>query len=105
MVLNSSNVFEFSLYAGLDHSYQQTTNPYVIFSPEFNNIITSTYTEDDIPFKNVALVAGVGEGDERVTISVGSASGLDRRELYVDARDISDRIAGSNNLFLGPTIS
>ena len=96
MVLNSSNVFEFSLYAGLDHSYQQTVNPYVIFSPEFNNIITSTYTENDIPFKNVALVAGVGEGDERVTISVGSASGLNRRELYVDARDISDRIAGSN---------
>jgi hypothetical protein len=37
----------------------------------------------------VALIAGEGEGAARRTTSVGSGSGLARRELFVDARDIS----------------
>ena len=38
---------------------------------------------------NVALVAGEGEGSERKTSTYGDASGLDRRELFVNAADIS----------------
>ena len=37
----------------------------------------------------MTLVAGEGEGAARRTAIVGSASGLDRRELFTDARDIS----------------
>ncbi|MBR6503064.1 MAG: hypothetical protein IKT42_06435, partial [Clostridia bacterium] len=40
-------------------------------------------------YKNVALVAGEGEGTARKTASIGTASGLDRYELFVDARDVS----------------
>ena len=38
----------------------------------------------------MALVQGAGEGDERATVWVGdvNATGSDRRELYIDARDI-----------------
>jgi hypothetical protein len=39
--------------------------------------------------KNVTLVAGEGEGISRKTAVVGSGSGLNRRELFTDARDIS----------------
>jgi len=81
--------FVFSLYCGEDHSYSQTALPHVVFSPRFENIINSNYLESDEKIKNVVLVAGEGEGSDRTKYSVGSSSGLARRELYVDARDLS----------------
>ncbi len=89
IVLNDNNQFVFSLYSGEDRSYEQTENPYVIFSPDFENIINSNYLESNQVYKNVTLVAGEGEGAARKTRVVGSASGLSRRELFTDARDVS----------------
>lgn len=40
--------------------------------------------------KNVALVGGEGEGLERKLRSVGTVSGLDRREVFVDASSAKD---------------
>lgn len=89
IVLTDDNQFAFSLYAGVDRSYDQTENPYVVFSPNFENIINSNYFSSKANYKNVTLVAGEGEGASRKTTVVGSASGLNRRELFTDARDIS----------------
>lgn len=89
IVLTDDNQFAFSLYAGADRSYDQTENPYVVFSPNFENIINSNYFSSKAGYRNVTLVAGEGEGASRKTTVVGSASGLDRRELFTDARDIS----------------
>lgn len=86
-----SNQFIFSLYAGVDHSYDQFKNPYVIFSPDYENIISSNYVESDKTLKNVALVAGEDEGNVRRTITLGTASNLARREMFVDARDIQSQ--------------
>lgn len=71
----------------IGNSYGNTP---VVFSSEMNNLSSSTYIEDDTEFCSVAIVAGEGEGTERVTVEVGdtSASGFDRIELYVDARDL-----------------
>ena len=90
IALTDDNKFEFSLYSGTDRSYGQDTNPWVIFSPEYDNIINSSYIQSSQNLKNVTLVAGQGEGEARKTTIVGSASGLARRELFTDARDISD---------------
>ena len=92
ITLNESNQFVFKLYSGKDRTYNQSVNPYVIFSPKFDNIINSSYMESDKTMKNVTLVAGEGEGVERKTTSVGSATGLSRREMYTDARDISSQV-------------
>lgn len=89
IVLTDDNQFAFSLYAGADRSYDQTENPYVVFSPNFENIINSNYFSSKAGYRNVTLVAGEGEGASRKTTVVGSASGLNRRELFTDARDIS----------------
>ena len=89
IVLTDDKQFAFSLYAGADRSYDQTENPYVVFSPNFENIINSNYFSSKAGYRNVTLVAGEGEGASRKTTVVGSASGLDRRELFTDARDIS----------------
>lgn len=89
IILDEHNRFVFSLYNGIDRSYEQDENSFVIFSPQFDNIINSNYFESKTEFKNVALVAGEGEGLARKRTVVGSGIGTDRRELYVDARDIS----------------
>ena len=81
--------FIFKLYKGTDRSYKQSINPYVVFSQEFDNLNSSDYTEDNSNFKNVAIVAGEGEGVERRKFTVGTATGLERYETFVDARDIS----------------
>lgn len=85
--------FIFELYSGADRSYYQTDRPYGVFSPGFDNIITSNYISSKKEYKNVAYAAGEGEGSERTVISVYSgeteASGLSRRELYVDAGSVS----------------
>lgn len=94
VTLNSSNQFVFSLYDGEDRSYNQSVHPYVIFSPKFENLINSNYLESNEILKNITLVAGEGEGAARRTITVGSGTGLLRRELFTDARDISSQVDG-----------
>lgn len=92
VVLNKSNQFVFSLYVGEDRSYEQTKNPYVTFSPEFDNLINSNYVESIQNYKNVTLVAGEkDDNDIPKTASTGNVSGLSRRELYTEATDINQK--------------
>lgn len=88
-ILFFNNKFHFDLYKGVDHSIDQNENIRLIFSPEYENLVSSKYNEDVSDFKNVALVAGEGEGVERKKRTVGTATGLDRFELFVDASGIS----------------
>lgn len=94
VTFNDKNQFVFKLYSGSDRSYDQIVNPYVVFSPNFENIINSNYTESYRSLATVGLVAGEGEGAARKTAVVGdnTSSGLNRREIFVDARDISSQI-------------
>lgn len=90
VVLTDAGEFAFSLYAGTDRSYDQLENPFVVFSPNFENIINSNYLDSDKKLKTVTLVAGEGEDDARITRSVaiasGAGTGLNRREMYTDVR-------------------
>ncbi len=92
ITLNDNKQFVFKLYMGTDRSYDQTDVPYVVFSPKFENIINSSYIESKSSLKNVTLVGGEGEGAARKYTTVGNASGLERREIFTDARDISSRV-------------
>lgn len=96
ITLNDNKQFVFKLYAGVDRSYEQTLVPYVIFSPNFDNIINSNYMESNSSLKNITLVGGEGEGSARRYLTVGdtNVSGLDRREIFTDARDISSDVDG-----------
>lgn len=95
ITLNDANEFEFSLYSGVDRSYSQEKNPYVVFSNAFDNLLNSDFLESNSKLKTIALVAGEGEGKDRKTLTVTRVKeaedykGLNRRELYVDARDLS----------------
>lgn len=103
MCLNASNKIEFALFRGVDRSYSQDTRAYIVFSPEFDNLLSSKYKESYRPYKNVALVGGEGEGRAQKFYSVGTASGINRREIYVDASDISSQaeVEGDADLTIG----
>lgn len=88
VTLDGQKRFVFSLYAGADRSFGQRANPYVVFSPKFENITGSDYLESGRTLRNITLVAGEGEGAARKSLAVGGGVGLERRELYTDARDI-----------------
>ena len=84
VTLNDQNQFVFKLYMGEDRSYKQIANPYVVFSPNYENIINSNYIDSTELMKNITLVVG-----EQTSITVGSGEGLLRREIYTDARSIN----------------
>lgn len=77
------------LLKGTDRSEGQEGTSPVIFSAEYENLLSSSYVMDTTNYKNVAIVAGEGEGKARKRATYGSASGMARREVYVDARDLS----------------
>lgn len=98
VVLSDTNELVFSLYSGTDRSYDQTDNPYVIFSPNYDNLISSNYIESKSSFKNVTLVSAEDsdnrpeeEGAEAplVETAVGNVSGLARRETFTNYGSIS----------------
>lgn len=78
-------------YQGADRSTGQSENPRVIFSEKYDNLVATTYTVDKTGYKTFAHVKGEGEGSDRKHSHVqqGDYSGLRRREMYVDARDVS----------------
>ena len=92
VILNDEKNFEFQMYRGTDRSYNQTSNPFIVFSPEFENIVSSNYIHDKSTLKNACTVWGEGEGFTLKTLAVGSISGLDRREMFVEAMDITSEL-------------
>lgn len=89
--------FYFLLYKGTDRSES------VIFSPDYENLKTTTYIDDSSNIGNVALVAGEGEGSKRSRNVSGYEEGLDRYEIGVDARDISRTITWGDLTSMYPT--
>ena len=79
--------FVFSLYDGVDRSYAQSVNPYVVFSDQYDNLLNSEYIEDYTDFATDVLVGGEGEGINRTMVwsAKDSQSGLSRYEKFLDA--------------------
>lgn len=89
--------FYFLMYNGTDRS------DYVVFSPDYENLISTKYKEDSSNLANVALVAGEGEGSDRARNVSGYGESLDRNEIYVDAKDISRTIKWGDLIAIYPT--
>ncbi len=79
----------FDVYEGKNRAVNQSTNPPVIFSPEFDNVKSQEYIDSLMDYGNYAIVAGQGEGVNREIITIGSdETGLDKHVIFVDARDL-----------------
>lgn len=87
------------IYAGLDHSWDNAAgNDPIVFSKEFDNLTSSSYEYDTTTEKNFALIGGAGEGLERFySIVAGWQSGLERREMWVDASSLNRTYKDDND--------
>lgn len=107
--------FLFKVYTGKDHSFSQTKNNIVIFSQNMDTMYSSKYLESIKNHKNVVQIIGAqnqietntqqlsskgstgepplpdGENEgESVRVTVGNASGINRREYRETAGEVSD---------------
>jgi hypothetical protein len=81
---------EFVIYEGRELTADQTDNPPCTFSQEFDNILEQEYTNSIENLKSVCYVGGEEkEGVTRQIVEVGTAEGLERDEVFVNATDIT----------------
>ena len=64
--------------------------PYIIFSEKKKNLLNGKVTDDNTNYKNVAYAAGKGENEDRLITVIGTATGFNRREVYVDLSNVED---------------
>lgn len=83
--------FRYKVFKGVDRSRDNTAgNQPLIFSQDFDNLNSSSYALDKSAYKTTALIGGEGEGTERkCAFAFAWIAGLDRRETFVDASNIS----------------
>lgn len=66
---------------------------WIEFSIDNEMLFSETYEANDYDESTTALVAGEGEGIARTIVTLNeSITGLDRKELYVDARDLQSTV-------------
>ena len=80
----------FDMYKGVNRTINNGSIAPCIFSRDFENILEQEYVDSLNNYKNTCLIAGAGEGKDRKLTSIEQGQGLDRYELYVDARDVQD---------------
>lgn len=90
---NKRLVFEVRKGADRTQDNDEGNDP-VVFSTELEDILSSEYYGNIQDEKNVALVQGEDKGEARKSVLVGKvdAYGFDRKELYVDARDLQSEV-------------
>lgn len=77
----------FQVYKGTDRTSSQGVNNRVIFSEEYENLNNVVYRENDQLYKTMAYVGGETVDNVRKYVSTGSGTGLNLREVFVDASD------------------
>ena len=104
LIFTADQRLEFHVYKGEDHSYEQKANKWIVYSSDFNNLVSSEYKYDDENWIN----AIVGCGEEASTTQnpttgeiydwpqvwfevtlEGAEKGFQRREMFFDGRNIS----------------
>lgn len=95
--------FRFRLYKGTDRSWAQDDRSWRVFSPEFNNLLSSEFAYDDSEVATGFVICGEAES-QTINPSTGQvyywpqvwvvtdekeATGWDRKEKFIDGSGIS----------------
>lgn len=90
---NKRLIFEVRKGVDRTENNSDSTEP-VVFSTELEDILSSSYYSNGQDEKNVAFVQGEDKGTNRKSVIVGASDsgGFDRKELYVDARDLQSEV-------------
>ena len=83
---------QYDFYEGIERTINQSIHPRIILSKSRSNLLKRTYEDANNDLKTTALIGGAGEGPSRKLVSIGNEyKGLNRREVFIDAREISDK--------------
>lgn len=87
----------FECYEGKDRSVNQTENPQIVFSADYDNILSSAQlTRDITPEINAATVRYSGEyGEISLEYNPLKLTGLDKKEIYIDEVPKTKRSGGT----------
>ena len=116
IILDDANQFIFTLYNGVNRTYEQNDFNYVVFSDSFENLENSNYNHNMQDYKNVILVTGNtdsltynntygnqttpdGTKDKAYyayTSLEEEPTGIDRRETYYNASGVSVKLTGGS---------
>lgn len=95
----SGDKLQYTVYEGTDRSTDNTDgNQPIVFSQEYDNLLSSEYSHDTSQEKNVALIGGEGEGVDRFCVLLGSQSGLSRKEVFIDASSLTRKYKDENEV-------
>ena len=96
-----TNDLAFEVWQGVDRRDSQEENSWAIFSNSFYNIRNVVYNRNSSSYKNFAYVAGAGEGADRIIVTVDlRLPGEERKEIWVDARDLQQQDENGNAISL-----
>jgi len=76
---------KYGVFEGKDRSQGQSINERVYFSKELGNISEQGYTVSKKGTKNHGIIGGSGTGVSRVINEVGTETGWNRKEIFIDA--------------------
>lgn len=99
-VIRDADKWKVVLYKGTNRSISQMDNPIVEFSDQFHNVKTTQYIMDCSNAKNMALVGGEEiEGVDRLFVKINDGfSGLERKEIFVDASSLKQENDDGNRI-------
>lgn len=83
----SNEQMMFDVMQGRNLTAGQDTFPPVIFSTEFSDIKTPHFIQSWLNAATVGYAGGQGDDTDRLIQKIGSASGLDRMEAFLDCSD------------------
>ena len=88
----------FEVVAGVDRTIEQNEVDPVEFSTDLEDILSSSYYTNNQDEKSVAFIQGEGVGTSRISQISGNneLEGFNRKELYVDARDIQSEFTNED---------
>ena len=86
----TNKLFVFDVVPGRELQEGNPGNTRVTISVEMGVATVTEYSKNQTGWKNVAYTGGAGEDEGRLIQAVGDASGLQRREMWVDAGSIDN---------------
>ena len=95
---NSNKMLLYEVYEGTDRSMGNAAgNDAIVFSVDYDNLVSSDYEYSKSTLRNAALIGGSGEGIERFyTLLTENKTGLELREIFVDASSQHRKVKASN---------
>ncbi|MBR2679936.1 MAG: siphovirus ReqiPepy6 Gp37-like family protein [Exiguobacterium sp.] len=100
VIYNDSNgKLQYVCFEGVDRSTDNDDgNEPMVFAVDFDNLNSSDYLYDESTLRNTALIGGEGEGLARFyALLTGGQSGLDLREIFVDAASVNKTYRDSSD--------